>query len=119
MANFYSRGDFHHNTSLEWVFQVPSTALAYHWTQSCIGAEATEWKRALCAIDWWEKASYEAVEKAAKVEALRLFQKAADIADKISSEATQDISTLSMVGLLSSETESTASKVKSLYCPCQ
>lgn len=62
-------------------------------------------------MDWWEKASYEAVEKSAKVEALRLFQKAADIADSICAEASHDLSAMSMVELLSSETDSTGSKV--------
>jgi len=29
------------------IYQVPPSIVAYHWTHSCAGAEATHWRRAL------------------------------------------------------------------------
>ncbi|EIE21630.1 hypothetical protein COCSUDRAFT_56833 [Coccomyxa subellipsoidea C-169] len=60
---------------------VPATILAYHWTHSCAGVEAGEWRRALQAVWWWERAAHAAQEEGIDPsEALRLFQRADEIA---------------------------------------
>lgn len=61
----------------------PMTTVAYHWSQACLGVEITEWRRAFRAAECWEKAAAEATEKSARVEALRLYQKAVDVAEKL------------------------------------
>ncbi|GMH35277.1 hypothetical protein BSKO_03145 [Bryopsis sp. KO-2023] len=60
--------------------KVPTTAIAFHWSQSCLGDEVAEWRRAVMAMRWWERAANEAGEKWALAEAVRLYQKAADLA---------------------------------------
>ncbi|CAL8469391.1 g8932 [Coccomyxa elongata] len=60
---------------------VPAAILAYHWTHSCAGIEASEWRRALMAVTWWERAAHDAQDKGIDPsEALRLFQRADAIA---------------------------------------
>lgn len=67
--------------------KISSTKIAYHWTQSCLDVETTEVRRAYNAIEWWEKAASEAIQKGAKIEALRLFQKAIDIWEKLNKDS--------------------------------
>ncbi|GMH40958.1 hypothetical protein BSKO_08862 [Bryopsis sp. KO-2023] len=80
--------------------KAPHAIIAYHWTQSCAGVEATEWRLAMCAMEEWEKATHEAMQKSAPAEALRLLQKAVDISNKIMAFYTQqegDPGSMSMI----------------------
>lgn len=62
----------------------PSAAtIAFHWHQSCVTEEAAQWQRALKAIEWWDTAGRQAMTAGASLEALRLLQHAAALADII------------------------------------
>lgn len=49
--------------------------------QACQHQEVGEWRAAVKAVEWWERAALEAVESGAPTEAMRMFQRAADIAE--------------------------------------
>ncbi|GAX86001.1 hypothetical protein CEUSTIGMA_g13417.t1 [Chlamydomonas eustigma] len=60
------------------------TTIAYHWNQACTGNEVTEPEYALKAIEYWSRAADVAYENSSLVEALRLYQKASQIAETLS-----------------------------------
>lgn len=57
------------------------TTIAYHWNQACMGHEVTEVECALKAIEYWQRAAEAAYSGSSLMEALRLYQKAAQIAE--------------------------------------
>eukprot|EP00210_Caulerpa_lentillifera_P006470 g6182.t1 len=61
--------------------KIPSTTIAYHWSQSCVNCEILEKEKVLKAVEWWQRSANEAYEKLAFIEALRLYQKAMDYAN--------------------------------------
>ncbi|MEW5302996.1 MAG: hypothetical protein WDW36_005729 [Sanguina aurantia] len=60
------------------------TTIAYHWNQACMGHEVTEVECALKAIEFWHSAAHAAYGSSSLMEALRLYQKAAQIAEVLS-----------------------------------
>ncbi|GFH21268.1 uncharacterized protein HaLaN_18535, partial [Haematococcus lacustris] len=67
--------------SLEEAHVASLTTIAYHWNQACMGHEVTEVECALKAIEYWHQAAETAYAGSSLVEALRLYQKAAQIAE--------------------------------------
>ena len=65
------------------------TTIAYHWNQACASNETSEILCALKAVEYWHRAAGIAYDNSSLMEALRLFQKASEIAE-ILSEAGMD-----------------------------
>eukprot|EP01025_Chloroclados_australasicus_P020637 TRINITY_DN21764_c0_g1_i1.p1 TRINITY_DN21764_c0_g1~~TRINITY_DN21764_c0_g1_i1.p1 ORF type:complete len:304 (-),score=25.47 TRINITY_DN21764_c0_g1_i1:302-1213(-) len=85
MIPTYQRRQFHarlaeelERLNLSGKQKFPLHLLAYHWQQSCQSNELVEWRRAIKAMNYWQDAAQVAKGKGAYVEAVRLFQKAAD-----------------------------------------
>eukprot|EP00798_Chlamydomonas_sp_ICE-L_P029281 gene29281-12524_t len=57
------------------------TTVAYHWNQACAANESTEPECTLKAIEYWNKAAESAYAGSSLMEALRLYQKASQLAE--------------------------------------
>ncbi|KAG2424626.1 hypothetical protein HXX76_014351 [Chlamydomonas incerta] len=67
--------------SLEEQHVATLTTIAYHWNQACMGHEVTEVECSLKAIEFWHRAAEAAYSGSSLMEALKLYQKAAQIAE--------------------------------------
>ncbi|GIL60583.1 hypothetical protein Vafri_15123, partial [Volvox africanus] len=67
--------------SLEEQHVATLTTIAYHWNQACMGHEVAEVECSLKAIEFWHRAAEAAYSGSSLMEALKLYQKAAQIAE--------------------------------------
>ncbi|GFR48148.1 hypothetical protein Agub_g9980 [Astrephomene gubernaculifera] len=67
--------------SLEEQHVATLTTIAYHWHQACMGHEVAEVECSLKAIEFWHRAAEAAYNGSSLMEALKLYQKAAQIAE--------------------------------------
>lgn len=63
---------------------LPPATIAFHWSQACEGVEASQWRRSLRAIEWWERSVLAAIDAAAHAEALLLLDRAQQLAELLS-----------------------------------
>lgn len=69
--------------SLEEAHVATLTTIAYHWNQACMGHEVAEVECSLKAIEFWHRAAEAAYSGSSLMEALKLYQKASQIAETV------------------------------------